>query len=107
MTPWAFLAVAIASEVAATLSLRAATSGSRRWYAVVVAGYLVAFSLLSLALDAGLALGVAYGVWTAAGVALTAVLSRVLFGEVLNRTMAVGIGLIIVGVLLVDVGARQ
>lgn len=105
MMAWALLAVAILSEVAGTLSLRMATSGSRHWYAAVLAGYLVAFSCLALALQAGLGLGVVYGIWAAVGVALTAVASRVLFDEPLNWVMACGIVLIIGGVLLVETGA--
>ena len=42
--------------------------------------------------------------WAAAGVALTAIGSRVLFGETLTRRMAVGITLIMVGVLLLELG---
>ena len=106
---YAFLALAVVFEVAATLALRMAAGGPprgrRRWYLVVAPGYVVAFSALTLALREGLALGVAYGIWTAAGVAATAVLSRVLFGEVLDRTMVLGIALIGAGVLLVELGA--
>ncbi|KLO62236.1 MULTISPECIES: multidrug efflux SMR transporter [unclassified Dermacoccus] len=103
---WAYLAVAIICEVTATLSLRQATvTGRRRWYASVVAGYLAAFTLLALTLAAGVPLGVAYGTWAACGVALTALASRVLFDEPLTRTMWVGIGCIVVGVLLIELGA--
>ena len=38
----------------------------------------------------GLALGVAYGIWAATGVALTATLSRMLFKEPLTKVMAAG-----------------
>ncbi|RBM12374.1 multidrug efflux SMR transporter [Streptomyces sp. PT12] len=104
---WLLLAGAILSEVAATLSLRMASQpgGSRRWFVAVGTGYPVAFTLLALALDAGIALGVAYGIWAAAGVALTAIASRVLFNEPLTRVMALGIGLIAAGVLLIELGA--
>lgn len=101
---WLVLAGAIVTEVGATLALRVAVAGRRRLYAVVVAGYLVAFALLSVALDSGIPLGVAYGVWAACGVALTAVLSRILFKEPLTVLMAAGIALIIGGVLLVETG---
>ena len=47
-----------------------------RWYALVVIGYVASFVLLSLALDEGMGIGVAYGIWTAVGVAFTAVLSK-------------------------------
>lgn len=49
----------------------------------------------------------AYGIWAAAGVALTALLGKVVFGEALNRTMLLGIGLIVVGVLLIELGAAH
>ncbi|MBY0175419.1 DMT family transporter [Curtobacterium herbarum] len=101
---WVLLAIAIVSEVAATISLKLATDGKKRYYVPVVAGYVVAFSLLAVALTLGLPIGVAYGIWAATGVALTAVLGRVLFREPLTRLMLGGIGLIIAGVLLVELG---
>jgi small multidrug resistance pump len=91
----------------AVLCLRVAVTGRRAWYVVVVTGYLAAFALLTLTLDAGLALGVAYGIWAATGVALTAIASRVLFKEPLTVVMATGIGLIAAGVLLVELGASH
>lgn len=102
---WAYLAAAILVEVASTLALRAAAAGRRRWYAAVVLGYAVSFGLLALALDAGLGIGVAYGVWTAVGVALTAVLSKLIWDEPLTVVMGLGIALIIGGVLLLELGA--
>ncbi|WP_433730440.1 DMT family transporter [Actinoplanes sp. CA-051413] len=104
---WVFLIGAILSEVGATMSLRASDGlARRRWILPVAAGYILAFILLSFALSAGLALGVAYGVWAASGVALTAVLARLIFHEPLTRTMAVGILLISAGVLVVELGAQ-
>lgn len=104
---WLLLAGAILTEVGATLSLRMAATGSRRWYGPVVLGYVIAFALLSGALAAGMPLGVAYGVWTAVGIIATALLSRLLFREALTRTMLAGMGLIAFGVLLVELGGRH
>ena len=70
---WLLLVGAIVCEVGGTLSLRVAATGRRGWYLLVVTAYVAAFSLLGLALAGGLGLGVAYGVWAATGVALTAV----------------------------------
>jgi small multidrug resistance pump len=104
---WVFLVGAILTEVTATLSLRAAVGGRRWWYLVVGLGYLAAFSLLSLSLGAGMPLGIAYGIWAAAGVAITAVASALLFKEPFTVLMAVGIALIMGGVLLVELGASH
>ncbi|HJC59691.1 MAG TPA: QacE family quaternary ammonium compound efflux SMR transporter [Candidatus Dietzia intestinigallinarum] len=104
MTAWAYLVVAVVCELAATLSLRKAVD-DRRWYLAVAPGYLAAFALLSATLAAGMPLGVAYGIWTAAGVALAAVASRFLFREPLSPLMGAGIAMIGVGVVLVEWGS--
>jgi len=101
---WVYLAGAILIEIVATLALRVAAAGRRRWYVAVVGGYVASFLLLSLALDEGLGIGVAYGIWTAVGVALTALLSKALFGEPLTRRMLLGITLIAAGVVLLELG---
>ncbi|OZD15195.1 QacE family quaternary ammonium compound efflux SMR transporter [Rhodococcus sp. 15-649-1-2] len=103
---WWLLAGAIVTEVMATLSLRASEGGRKKWWLVpVVAGYGAAFTLLALTLSAGMAVGVAYGVWAASGVALTAIAGRYLFREPLTWVMGAGIALIIGGVLLIEIGA--
>lgn len=79
----------------------------RRWYIPVGVGYFLAFTLLTLTLDQGMSLGVAYGIWAAAGVALTAVASRVFFKETITPVMMLGLGLIIGGVLLIELGAAH
>ncbi len=106
MTSWLLLAGAIASEVTASLSLKAALEHPV-WYALVVAGYLAAFLFLSLVLRAGMSLGVAYGIWGALGVALTAVLAAAIFGEPLTPLMMLGILVIIGGVLCVELGSQR
>ena len=106
MRKWALLGVAIVVEVAATLSLRASQDHSA-WLIVVVAGYAGAFVLLTLVLRAGLSIGVAYGIWGALGTVGTAVLAAAIFGDPFTWPIAVGIGLIIAGVLLVELGSRH
>lgn len=101
------LVAAIVTEVTATLSLRMATSGRKLWWFAVAGGYTFAFTMLSVVLAEGVALGVAYGIWTAAGVALTAILSRIFFEEPLTWAMSLGLILIMGGVLLVELGAAH
>ena len=52
-------------------------------------------------------LGVAYGVWAATGIVLTALLSRLLFREALTPVMIAGMGMIVGGVLLVELGGAS
>lgn len=102
---WLALAGAIGMEVLATLSLRASDGFRRKkWIAPVTAGYLVSFYLLWLSLSLGMPVGVAYGIWTACGVALVAVAARLLFRDPLTWRMTAGIGLIIAGVLTIEMG---
>ncbi|MBB3751847.1 small multidrug resistance pump [Mycolicibacterium sp. BK634] len=100
---WLTLAGAILVEVCATLSLRASDGFRKKvWIAPMMIGYLISFTLLSVTLSLGMPVGVAYGVWSAAGVALIAVIARALFKEPLTPLMVAGIGLIIAGVLTIE-----
>jgi small multidrug resistance pump len=100
---WWTLAAAILLEVVATLCLRASDGFRRRaWIVPVVVGYVASFYLLWRALSLGMPVGVAYGVWTACGVALVAVIARVLFKEPLTWVMGIGIALIVAGVLTIE-----
>jgi small multidrug resistance pump len=95
----------VATEVTATLSLRASTAHAG-WLLPVVVGYLAAFGLLTLVLRAGMPVGVAYGIWGALGTAATAVLATAIFGDPLTWPIVAGIALIIAGVLLVELGSH-
>ena len=100
---WLALAGAILVEVFSTLGLRASDGfRKRKWIAPVLIGYVTSFALLWLTLSLGMPVGIAYGVWSACGVALVAVLARALFAEPLTRVMVAGIGLIIAGVLVIE-----
>ena len=72
----------------------------------MAAGFIGAFAFLAGVLNTGMALGVAYGIWGASGVALTAIMSFVIFGEPITLLMGVGIVIIIAGVLCVELGAQ-
>lgn len=105
MRKWLLLTAAILLEVTATLSLRGALDHPA-WYALVAVGYLGSFTALSLVLRAGMGLGVAYGIWGASGVALTAIMATVIFGDALTALMGMGIALVIAGVLCVELGSQ-
>ena len=106
--PWLFLAGAILSEVVATTFLKLSDGFTRLVPSiVVVVGYVLAFGLLSQALSRGMGIGVAYGVWAAAGVALVAIVGATFLGESLTWVQAGGIALVIAGVLALELGARH
>lgn len=101
-----FLFGAVICEVVGTLSLRMASEGRKVYYAMLIVFYPLSFFMLVQALGHGMGIGVAYGIWAALGVALTAIASRVLFAERITRMMAVGMGLIAAGVLFIELGAQ-
>ncbi len=102
---WLALAGAICVEVFATLGLRASDGfRNKAWIAPVIVAYLASFYLLWLTLRLGLPIGIAYGVWTACGVALVAVIARYVFRDPLTLKMMIGIALIAAGVLTIELG---
>ena len=102
---WGTLAAAVGCEVSGSLALKGALERPGL-IAVVVFAYLAAFVLLGRVLRDGMPLGVAYGFWAAAGVALTALFSTVLFAEPFTPLMGLGLALIVAGVLAVELGSH-
>ncbi|MCX2929697.1 SMR family transporter [Mycobacterium sp. CVI_P3] len=106
MREWLLLLGAVGTEVCATLSLRAAQDNSM-WLIMVVAGYVTSFYFLTMVLRAGMAVGVAYGIWGALGTAITAAAAALIFGDPFTTPIVAGIGLIVAGVLMVEMGSRH
>ena len=105
MAMWFWLAGAIVAEVTATLSLRYAEGFTRLFPSIIVViGYAVAFYALSQSLSRGMVLAIAYGVWSAAGVALIAIIGATVLHEPLSWVQVGGIALVIAGVLALELG---
>jgi small multidrug resistance pump len=102
MHPVLWLALAIGSEIVATTSLKL-SDGFRNlgWGGVVVVGYGISFYALSVALRS-IPLGVVYAVWSGIGTAAIVLIGFVLFREVLDAVKLAGIGLIIIGVAMLN-----
>jgi len=105
MKKWSYLTAAITSEVTATLALRASLDAAG-WIVVAILGYVSAFAWLAAILRSGVPIGVAYGIWAALGVALTAVAATVIYGEAMSWKTVLGIMVIIAGVLMVELGSH-
>ncbi len=103
MSAFAYLLLAIASEVIATTALRLSEGLTRLVPSVVMAlGYGAAFYLLSQALKKGMPIGTSYAIWSGLGTAVIAVIGLVLFREALTAWRLAGIALIIAGVLILN-----
>lgn len=103
-----FLALAIASEVTATVSLKLSEGFTKLVPSIVVVlGYGTAFYFLSQALKRGMGIGVAYGIWSAVGVAAIAAIGVLFLGERLTLVQVGGIGLVILGVLALELGGAH
>jgi small multidrug resistance pump len=95
----ALLAIAIAAEVAATISLRYSDGFSKPLpSAIVVVGYATSFWLLSLILKE-LSVGTTYAIWAGAGTAVIAVIGIVALGEPATAIKLASIALIVAGVV--------
>jgi small multidrug resistance pump len=98
---WGYLAIAIVAEVIATSALKASEGFSRLAPSiVVVAGYTLAFFMLSLTLRA-IPVGVAYAVWSGVGIVLISLAGYFVFGQRLDAPALIGMGLIVAGVAVI------
>lgn len=102
------LAFAIATEVAATASLpRAEGFTNPLWTALVLLGYGISIWLLTLVVRE-IPVSVTYAIWAGVGTAAIAVIGVMFLDEPLSLAKAVALGLIIAGVVLLNVqGAHQ
>ena len=106
---YVFLGLAIVGEVVATTFLKF-TSGERQvWWAypIVGVGYIFAFAMLSLTLSRGVPLGIAYALWAGIGVVLVALISWIAFHESLTLLQVIGMGLVVAGAILLELGAKH
>ena len=107
MLSWTYLLVAIVAEVIATSALKASDGFSRLWpSAITVVGYCIAFYCLSLTLK-HMPVGVAYAVWSGLGVVLITAVSWIMFGQKLDAAALLGMGLIVAGVIVMNVFSKS
>ncbi|OYX73657.1 MAG: QacE family quaternary ammonium compound efflux SMR transporter [Rhizobiales bacterium 32-66-11] len=104
---YVLLLIAITAEVIATSALKAAEGFSKPVPSViVVVGYAVAFYCLSLTLKV-LPVGIAYAIWSGVGIVLVAAIGLVVYGQKLDLPAVIGLGLIIAGVLVVNLLSKS
>lgn len=107
MKGYFFLALSIVSEVFATTMLKFSEAFTILGPSIAVAlGYGISFYSLSLCLKT-LPLSLAYAIWSGIGTALTVIVGIVVWREMFNLYSAIGITLIIGGVILLNQGDQQ
>ena len=106
MKNWLFLAIAIVSETIATSALKSSAGFTKLLPSLlVVAGYGIAFYILSLTLRT-IPIGIAYAVWSGVGIVLIALVGWLVFGQKLDTPALLGMGLIVAGVVVMNVFSR-
>jgi small multidrug resistance pump len=104
---WIYLAVAILAEVTATSALKSTRGFTRLGPSLVVlAGYGVAFVFLSLTLRT-IPVGVAYAIWSGAGIVLIAIVAYVVHRQSLDAPALIGISLILAGVVVINLFSKS
>ncbi|ART81010.1 DMT family transporter [Oceanisphaera avium] len=106
MPAYALLAIAIIAEVLATSALKASMSFTRLGPSVIViVGYSVAFWLLTHVVRT-MAVGVAYAIWSGAGIVLVTLLAAFFYRQRPDLPAVIGIALIIAGVVIIQLYSR-
>ncbi len=101
-----YLSLAIVSEVIATLALNATQGLTRLWpLTITFTFYGIAFVFLALTLR-GIPVGVAYAIWSGAGIVLIAGTSWALWGQQLDAPSIAGMALIVAGISVMQIFSR-
>jgi small multidrug resistance pump len=104
---YAMLLVAIVLEVIGTTALQMSQQFTRLGPSVVLLlCYVGAFYFLSLTLRV-IPVGIAYAIWSALGIVLISAVGLVFFRQKLDLPAIIGLGLIIAGVLVVNLFSKS
>ena len=106
-TAYLFLGAAIVAEVIATSLLKTSEGFTRLWPSVAtVIGYGVSFYCLAQTLGS-MPTGVVYAIWSGAGIVLISLIGWILFKQSLDTPALLGMGLIIAGVLVINLFSKS
>lgn len=106
LPPWAQLGIAIAAEVIATTALKSSEGFTRLGPSVLCAlGYALAFYMLSQVMKS-LPTGLVYAVWSGLGIVLISAVGWLLHGQKLDLAALLGMGLIVAGVLVIQLFSK-
>ncbi len=107
MSPWVYLAAAILLEVAGTTSMKLSDGFSRALpSALLFVFYGASFVAMTLAVKR-IDMSITYAVWSGVGTALIALIGIFYFKEPVTALKVSSIGLIIIGVIGLNLGPTQ
>ena len=107
MNGYVWLGLAIVAEVIATTALKASDSFSRLVPSLATAvGYGIAFWCLSHSMKT-VPVGIGYAIWSGVGIVLITAIAWVLFKQKLDAPALIGMGLILLGVLVINVFSKS
>ncbi|MDK3018359.1 SMR family transporter [Pseudodonghicola flavimaris] len=99
---YVYLILAVAAETIGTTALQASQQFTRLWPSVlVVISYAVSFYLLAQVLRL-MPVGIVYAIWSGLGIVFIAAIGFVAFGQKLDAPALLGLGLIIAGILVIN-----
>ncbi|HEY5854321.1 MAG TPA: multidrug efflux SMR transporter [Aldersonia sp.] len=99
---------AILTEVFATSMLKSTAGFSKLWPTVAcLTGYAVSIALLAMSINRGMQTSVAYAIWSAVGTALIVTIAVLFLGEVLTVVKALGLVLIVAGVVILNLAGAH
>lgn len=107
LSAYAALFTAIVLEVIGTTLLQKSAQFTRLWPTLGMAAcYLAAFWFLSLTLRT-VPVGLAYAIWSGLGIVLISLIGWRVFGQALDPPAMIGIGLIIAGVVVINLFSKS
>ena len=105
-TAYLYLTIAIITEVIGTNALKASEEFTKIIPSmIVVAGYGVTFYCMTLLLRT-LPVGIMYALWSGLGIVLVTITGAVIYKEIPDVPAVVGMGLIIAGVVVINVFSK-
>ncbi|MDJ0815622.1 MAG: SMR family transporter [Desulfobacterales bacterium] len=101
-----YFAAAIVSEVVATSALKASEQFTKLIPSlIVIIGYCISFYLLTLVLRT-IPVGITYAIWAGVGIVLVALVGAILYKQIPDIPAVIGMGLIIAGVVIINVYSK-
>ncbi|EEC3188017.1 multidrug/spermidine efflux SMR transporter subunit MdtJ [Salmonella enterica subsp. enterica serovar Kentucky] len=107
MCYWILLALAIATEITDTLSMKWASVGNgNAGFILMLVMITLSYIFLSFAVKK-IALGVAYALWEGIGILFITIFSVLLFDEALSTMKIAGLLTLVAGIVLIKSGTRK